>query len=239
MSLLPLNPTPLEQALEHACDLGIDPNIIRGIADSARCPENFLPWLAWGMKVDGWEAAETEEQKRALINQSIPVHKTKGTVGAIRRVLSAVQVNADFKEWREVPGAAPFTFQLTAWANNNRPGEGSIISPQLYARLKALVDAAKNERSHYTFRLGARFDGGLGVASVTQSRMVQRRSADAVAAPLESEEILGSASAINTRCITRRSTDLQGVPINAQGEIVIATAARLRIVVRGTMEAIL
>ncbi|MCA4074613.1 phage tail protein, partial [Pseudomonas kurunegalensis] len=39
--------TQLERALEAAADLGLDPDIIRGVADSARCPPNFLPWLAW------------------------------------------------------------------------------------------------------------------------------------------------------------------------------------------------
>lgn len=43
MSLLPHNATQLERALEAAADLGLDPDIIRGVADSARCPPNFLP----------------------------------------------------------------------------------------------------------------------------------------------------------------------------------------------------
>lgn len=47
MSLLPHNATQLERALEAAADLGLDPDIIRGVADSSRCPPNFLPWLAW------------------------------------------------------------------------------------------------------------------------------------------------------------------------------------------------
>ncbi|MFO2466216.1 phage tail protein I [Pseudomonas sp. 15FMM2] len=238
MSLLPINAVSLEQALEYACDLGIDPTIIRGIADSARCPENFLPWLAWGMKVDGWEAAENEEQRRALINQSIPVHKTKGTLGAVRRVLRAVRVNADFKEWRQIPGAAPYTFELVAWANNNRGGEGSIISPQLLERLRALVDASKNERSHYTLKLGARFDGGLNFGNATQSRIVQHRSAEVLVAPLAAEQSLAVASAVNARFVVRHSADMQGVPINSETGVAVANTTRLRIVVRGTMEAI-
>ncbi|MFK0086496.1 phage tail protein I [Pseudomonas sp. NPDC090755] len=210
MSLLPHNATVLEQALALACDLGIDPQIIRGVADSQRCPANFLPWLAWAMKVDGWEAAETEAQQRALIAQAIPVHKRKGTVGAVRRVLKAVRVNSRFKEWQQIPGAAPYTFELTAWANDNRPGEGSILSPQLYARLRALVDATKNERSHYEFRLGAGFDGGLRLANASNLRSVVRQSAEAL-----------------------------GLPINVEQGLQCANAARARIVVRGTMEAVL
>ena len=238
--LLPHNSTQLERALATAGDLGVDPEIIRGVADSARCPVDFLPWLAWAMSVEVWEAADTEEQQRALIRQSIPIHKHKGTVGAIRRVLKAVGVTADYKEWHQIPGAAPYTFQLTAWANNNRPGEGSILSPQLYARLRALVDAAKNERSHFDFRLGAGFDGGLRLGNAAQVRNVYRRSVEAQGVPLDPAlQGLQLGTATNLRCVLRQSVEAQGIPINAEQSLQIANAVRLRIVVRGTMEAVL
>lgn len=240
MSLLPSTATFLEQAIELACERGIDPDIIRGVADSARCPPDFLPWLAWAMKVEGWEAADSEDQQRALIHEAIPVHKTKGTVGAVRRVLKAVRVNSEYKEWHQIPGAAPFTFQMTAWANHNRPGEGSILSPQLYARLRALVDSAKNERSHYDFRLGAGFDGGLRLGNAAQVRTVYRRSVEAQGVPLDpSLQGLQLGSATNLRCVVRRSVEAQGIPIKAELGLQIANAVRLRIVVRGTMEAVL
>lgn len=238
--LLPLNSTPLEQALATACDLGIDPEIIRGLADSARCPVDFLPWLAWAMSVEGWEAAETEEQQRALIRESIPVHKRKGTVGAVRRVLKAVGVKAEFKEWTQIPGAVPYTFQLIAWANDNRGGEGSILSPQLFQRLRALVDATKNERSHYTLKVGARFDGGLRLANASQTRQLDRRMLEAQGVPMDTaEQALGLANASSVRCVIHQSAELLGVPIQAEQGFAVANAHRTRIVVRVTMEAVL
>lgn len=240
MSLLPSNATLLERILEAARDFGIEPEEIRGVADSARCPPNFLPWLAWAMKVEGWEAAETETQQRDLANQAIPIHKTKGTVGAVKRVLRAVNVNCDFKEWQQIPGAVPFTFQLTAWANNNRPGEGSIISPQLYQRLRALVDAAKNERSHYEFRLGARFDGGFVLANAVQARSLQRRTMEPAPVPVDpSAQTLQFANTANVLRVHRRSAEAQGVPINAESGLAAANAVQGYVVVRGTMEAVL
>jgi len=240
MSLLPSNATVLERALEKAGDLGIDPEVIRGVADSARCPPNFLPWLGWAMKVEGWEAANTDEQRRDLIREAIPVHKTKGTVGAIRRVLKAVRVNADFKEWHQIPNAAPYTFQVTAWANENREGEGSIISPQLGERLRALIDAAKNERSHYEFRLGARFDGGLLFANATRGRGLQRLCVDAQAVQVDvAVQGLKLANATQSLGVSRRSVEALGVPINAESGFVVASAARALVVVRSTMEAVL
>lgn len=240
MSLLPSNATLLERVLEAARDFGIEPEEIRGVADSARCPPNFLPWLAWAMKVEGWEAAETEAQQRDLAKQAIPIHKTKGTVGAVKRVLRAVNVNCEFKEWQQIPGAVPFTFQLTAWANNNRPGEGTIISPQLYQRLRALVDAAKNERSHYEFRLGARFDGGFVLANAVQARLLQRRTMEPAPVPADpSAQTLQFANAANLLGVYRRTAEAQGVPINAESGLVAANAAQGYVVVRGTMEAVL
>lgn len=238
--LLPHNSTQLERALATACDLGIDPEIIRGVADSARCPVNFLPWLAWAMSVEGWEAADTEEQQRALIRQSIPIHKHKGTVGAIRRVLKAVGVTATYKEWTQIPGAVPYSFELIAWANDNRPGEGTILSPQLFQRLRALIDATKNERSHYQLKLGARFDSTLGLANASQVQVLDRRTLDPLPVqPDTLEQPLGLANASNLRCVIRQTAELQAVPGQVEQSVAVANAARTLIVVRATMEAVL
>jgi phage tail P2-like protein len=240
MSLLPHNATLLERSLERAGELGVDPEIIRGVADSARCPPNFLPWLGWALKVEGWEAAYTDDQRRQLNREAIPVHKTKGTVGAIRRVLRAVRVNAEFKEWHQIPNAAPYTFQVTTWANENRAGEGSIISPELGARLRALVHAAKNERSHYEFRLGARFDGGLVMGNAAQGLALQRRTLEAKGVPVDtSTQTLLLANATAALGISRRSAEVQCAPINSESGVGFASAARTLVVVRGTMEAVL
>lgn len=238
--LLPSNSTPLERATAAALTLGLDPSAIRGIADSTRCPVDVLPWLAWAMSVEGWEAAETEEQQRALIRESIPVHKRKGTVGAIRRVLKAVGVTADYKEWTQIPGAVPYTFELIAWANDNRPGEGTILSPQLFQRLRSLIDATKNERSHYTLKLGARFDNAMGLANAGQLRPLDRRTLDALPVqPDTLEQQVGLANASDVRCVIRQTADLQAVPGQVEQGFAVANAARTLIVVRATMEAVL
>lgn len=239
MSLLPSNSTLLERVLEAARDHDLDPDVIRGVADSARCPANFLPWLAWALKVEGWEAAYTDDQRRELISEAIPVHRTKGTVGAIRRVLKAVRVNADFKEWHQIPNAAPYTFQVTAWANENRPGEGSIISPQLEQRLRALVDAAKNERSHYTFRLGARFDGGLVAAGASQGQLLHRKTVEPAPVPVDpSAQALQFANAAQARGLHRLTMETPVVPIpRSEQALQLASVTHARAVTRGYAEA--
>jgi P2-related tail formation protein len=50
-------------------------------------------------------------QKRAVIRQSIQVHKQKGTLGALRRALAAfTYARVDIREWFQ-HGGDPFTFR--------------------------------------------------------------------------------------------------------------------------------
>ncbi|OQS30392.1 phage tail protein I [Chromobacterium violaceum] len=84
--LLPPNATPLEAALADTLQTHINPSPLRGIADSARCPDALLPWLAWERSVENLSAAATVPQMRALIRSSIEVHRRKGTLAAVRQV---------------------------------------------------------------------------------------------------------------------------------------------------------
>lgn len=179
--LLPPNRTPLESALADAMSLTTDPGVIRTLADSARCPAALLPWLAWAKSVDGWDEAVTEPARRALIRQSFAIHKRKGTVGAVRRALGALGVAVDFREWHDIPGAAPHTFGLVAWVNDNPADENAVLTPQLYQRLKRLVDDTRNERSHYSFQVGVRFDQSGRLANAGKAAAVGRWSGDAQA----------------------------------------------------------
>lgn len=206
--LLPNNRTALEAGVANAGTIELDTAPLRGLADSARCPATLLPWLAWAMSVESWDDALNDKQRRELIRQSIPIHKHKGTAGAVRRAMAALGVTVEFQEWRDY-GGAPYTFRLTAWANDNHaPDQKQVLSADLYRRLRRVVDDAKNERSHYEFRLGARFDQALTMASVTRASAVRREAAKCLPAPAH--------------------------PINHPVHLV--TAARARAVLRITME---
>jgi phage tail P2-like protein len=88
--LLPPNRTPLESAVADACHADISAEPLRGLADADRCPVALLPWLAWSRSVDSFDAAAGEERQRALIRQSIDIHRRKGTVAAVRDVFRAL-----------------------------------------------------------------------------------------------------------------------------------------------------
>ena len=94
-SLLPPNATPLEKAVEQSTKRLAGPDMteaaeaIGDLWQADRVPRDLLPWLAWTLSVDEWDDAWSDNQKRDTIRESIAVHKQKGTVASVRRVLRA------------------------------------------------------------------------------------------------------------------------------------------------------
>ena len=174
-SLLPFNTTQQEKNIETVLERTNDiPVLIHRVWDPRQCPENLLPWLAWALSIDTWDSEWPETTKRNLIAESIRIHRTKGTVSAIERVLSALGVDAELTEWFENNGV-PHTFQLLAWANANLvPDADVILSPVLYRTLKQSIDNVKPIRSHYEFQVGAAFGSEMGMACSATSSSTTR-----------------------------------------------------------------
>lgn len=87
-SLLPPARTATEEAFEQATARigGTDVPVDRVVRPET-CPEALLPWLAWALSVDVWDAAWPEETRRRSIAEAIPLHRTKGSVASVRRAL--------------------------------------------------------------------------------------------------------------------------------------------------------
>lgn len=152
-SLLPPSSTPLEQALEQ---VGSRPDLIAtdiaALWNVETCPPSHLPWLAWTLSVDTWDAKWPEHIQRAVIAASVQTHRHKGTLGAVRRALAAIGVRAQIREWWQT-GDAPHTFVLDAYAED-LIASGFRIDADLLALVKLTVSPAKPIRSHYTLRVG-------------------------------------------------------------------------------------
>lgn len=119
MSLLPINATAQENALEGATSRLSDvPSPLRDLWNPATCPASLLPWLAWAMSVDEWNPDWTESQKRNVIKASVDVHRHKGTIGAVRRVADSFGFGIAIQEWwQKSPQGTPHTFSLTVSAD--------------------------------------------------------------------------------------------------------------------------
>lgn len=143
-TLLPPNATDVERAMDGATSsISFVPVLARETANPDDAPASTLPWLAWGVSVDEWNSAWSDEQKRATIKSSLTVHKYKGTIGAVREALGALGYAVEVQEWfNQTPQAAPYTFRLKVTSD-----QGSI-SLDDWERLLLVVNNAKNLRSH-------------------------------------------------------------------------------------------
>lgn len=86
--LMPVHTRPAERALAlgvaQSLDLPVD---VDQVWNPATAPAAVLPFLAWALSVDEWDARWPEERRREIIARSIELHRIKGTRGAIDLVL--------------------------------------------------------------------------------------------------------------------------------------------------------
>ena len=152
-SLLPLNSTQLERAMEAAFfEKTIVP--LRDLYNADTCPVHLLPHLAWAWSVDRWDYRWTEATKRAAIKASYYIHAHKGTIGALRRVVEPLGYLIEIIEWfKMVPEGIPGTFALKVGVLDTG------ITEEMYQELERLIDDAKPVSRHLT---------GLAISLETQ-----------------------------------------------------------------------
>lgn len=141
-SLLPINSTLLERALEAAStDASEIP--LRTLYNPDTCPSHLLHQLAWAWSVDRWDESWPEATKRAVIRSSFDVHARKGTLSALRRVVEPFGYLIEVAEWfNTVPQGVPGTFALKIGVSE------SGISEETYQQLTDLIDDARPVSRH-------------------------------------------------------------------------------------------
>lgn len=143
-SLLPINSTPLERAIE-AANAGDTEILLRTLYNPATCPVHLLPQLAWAWSVDRWDPRWSESVKRNAIRASFFIHARKGTIGALRRVVEPLGYLIEVVEWwQTVPEGKPATFALKVGVLDTG------ITEQMYQELTRLIDDAKPVTRHMT-----------------------------------------------------------------------------------------
>jgi len=114
--------------------------VFETLANPTLCDEKYLPFLAFAFKVDFWDESLSVEDKRALIKQSLALHKYKGTTWAIEQVFEALNIKAVVKEWFNY-GGEPYHFKIDLSL------EDKEITPARADELTKYVGIYKNVRS--------------------------------------------------------------------------------------------
>ncbi len=137
------------------------------------CPAELLPWLAWALSVDVWDARWPEQVRRDLIADALPVHMRKGTLGSVRRALSRLGLEVEITEWFE-EGGAPYTFRVVARPVVDLIGDRTLpfLSLELREQVTRILETGKPARAHYdlTWLLQLTSRAALGAGGTLRQR---------------------------------------------------------------------
>ena len=109
---------------------------LRDIWNPDTCPVSLLPYLAWSRSVDRWDESWPESVKRQVVKDAFFVHRRKGTISAIRRVVEPFGFLIRVKEWWQTDDE-PGTFRLDIGV------EEQGITEETYLELERLISDAK------------------------------------------------------------------------------------------------
>jgi len=208
VSILPSHVSDLERDLELALARIEQIEIpIATLWNPWTCPLEVLPFLAWALSVDLWRSDWPETVKRRVVANSLNVHRIKGTRPAVEKALSDLGVSTDLVEWFDkVPAGEPGTFEVTAWANENiTPNEKTILNPEMYDQIRRAIVNAKNTRSHFQFKVGAKFGPNrIAMAlALSGNAALARKKADTKQEPLVSQAAVGTISVSSGLSLSR------------------------------------
>jgi len=140
--LLPTGSTTLEVAAAEAC-AAIEqiPVPLRQLWNPRTCPAELLPYLAWAWSVDRWDTGWSEATKRSVVASSAALHRHKGTLGAVRRVVEPLGYLITVTEWWQT-GDAPGTFRLEIGVLE------SGIDEKMYLEMERMIADARPVSRH-------------------------------------------------------------------------------------------
>lgn len=176
-TLLPPNATPVMRALEAGAArlADIEAEQLSTLWDAQGIRADYLPWLAWGFSVDGWNPAWPVSVRRDRTQQAIEVHRHKGTAKAVRDTVAAYGGAVSLREWWQMePKGTPYTFELVMVLSGD---DGEFATADYVNEVMAAVDQVKPERCHYTFTLGVNLRAPTGIAAAARPVTFARLSA--------------------------------------------------------------
>lgn len=173
--LLPPNATDLERAVADATgrisDIPVDIDRLWSPDD---CPPALLPWLAWALAVTVWDDDWPLDRKRRVCATALALHRTRGTLPAIKNAIAALDIQARVTRWfDQTPAGPPHTFDVTVPLNDNvgEAGADTVIGDRRLTQLAAAVDGAKNGTAHFSLGVTSDHETATGVAAALRAKV--------------------------------------------------------------------
>lgn len=181
MTLLPPNATRLERAIEDAtARIGDITAPIDTLLDPATINADWLPWLAWALSSDSWDADWTEPTKRRAVAESIALHRIKGTRLSVETVLARFDQLVRIVEWHETtPRGVPHTFDIVLPLIVDGGALGGTRTTAAFAEaIIREVRRVKPLREHLRFVQSITAAGAIGILGVARAAVSIREDAD-------------------------------------------------------------
>jgi len=177
MTLLPPNASAMEKAIEAAVQEPALPVPLRDVWSPQSCPPALLPWLAWGLSIDNWNANWPLSVQRAMVANAIALQRRKGTVEAVRRAVAAFGGSISLREWWQMePRGTPHTFSLVLSITTL---DGASPTADYVDAIIAEIYRAKAARSHFDFTLAVDAAASIGLIAAVRPTTYARLTFDA------------------------------------------------------------
>lgn len=160
-TILPDNATALEGALERVLSYRLN-----GIASPfpslwrpTEVDPGALPWLAEAVGVSEWNAAASDEEKRASVAAQWPNARQGGMGVALQRAIDPLGLGVRLKPWFE-SGGAPYSFTIELVLGSHQ------LDSSLLARCEDRLQSVKSERDSYSVAIVIESAGGATSSAV-------------------------------------------------------------------------
>ena len=141
---------------------------IRHLWDAETCPPAFLPFLALAMSVDTDISVFSIDQQRALIRDSFEVHRRKGTIGSIKRLIDSLgwTLTSDgiLEGYRDPTDITQIIRANGGWAQFSIHISNTIPTAQARAAAQFIQQLSPVSRRLYSFDFSGvpkYYDGGV------------------------------------------------------------------------------
>jgi phage tail P2-like protein len=141
-SLLPLNTTDEQLALEQVGSKHLDFDLKNLTTIPKDTPVEILPYLAYMLDVD-IKSLEVSEQ-RILIQNALEIHRHKGTIRSVKLALKSIFNNAEISEWFNNSNLEPYHFEVIF---SLRANDKTSYSEAKFRKVEKLINSSKNVKS--------------------------------------------------------------------------------------------